>query len=121
MQPCLCWIRGNFSYCNSFFSWFILMNKNYFPFIISVTGCLLDWISTQVGLFLGYVETHLTYSLINALFFWVFICFALEMGYRIVGMPGWFLNVAILISTVSFIGFVNNTLVIIGVFGGLIL
>jgi len=84
---------------------------------IALLGVVSDWITTQVGLSMGYYETHLMYNPILALaIFWTAIIFLLTVlpkgrrwNYAIYFLASW-----------SFLGAVNNTLVIMGVFSGLV-
>ena len=82
---------------------------------IALLGVVSDWITTQVGLGMGYYETHLMYNPVLALaLIWTTIIFLLMVlprggrwDYAIYFLASW-----------SFIGAVNNILVIMGVFSG---
>jgi len=84
-------------------------------FPIALLGVVCDWITTQVGLGMGFYETHLAYHPVTALaIFWsaiVFLYLTLPRGKK------WDAAIWVLASW-SFLGAVNNTLVILGVFGG---
>jgi hypothetical protein len=82
---------------------------------IALLGVVSDWITTQVGLGMGYYETHLMYHPVLALaIFWAAIIILLTVlprggrwDYAIYFLASW-----------SFLGAANNTLVIMGVFSG---
>jgi hypothetical protein len=85
---------------------------------IALLGVVSDWVTTQVGLGMGYYETHLMYSPIIALaIFWTAIIVlsavlpkGKQWSYAICFIAFW-----------SFLGAVNNTLVIMSVFNGLVI
>jgi len=86
------------------------------PFILSLGGVLADYVTTTIGLGLGFTETHPQYHPLTALaIFWGAITvLTLTMPRR----SPW--NLAVHgIALVSFLGGVNNLLVILGVFPGL--
>jgi len=87
-----------------------------FPFILSLGGVSLDYVTTAIGLGLGFYEMHPAYHPLNALLiFWgaiILLSLLLPRG-RI-----WRLSINGLASA-SYLGLVNNTLVIMGVFPGL--
>ena len=101
------------------------MLKNYFenpslrslvlPFLLALGGIISDYVSTTVGLSMGFYETNPQYHPVWALlYFWGTIAmFALFMPKRKVRM----LSVYVL-AMASYLGIVNNTLVILGVFPG---
>jgi hypothetical protein len=85
---------------------------------IALLGVVSDWITTRIGLDMGYHEIHLQYSPFFALaIFWyavVFLLMALPRGKK------WDAAICFLASW-SFLGAVNNALVILGVFSGLVI
>ena len=94
------------------------MHYQYFPFIISLIGVVTDYVTTRVGLNLGFYETHQKYNPALALMiFWG------ALGILWLTLPReriWSIS-KIILSVFSFLGTVNNTLVIFGVFSGLII
>ena len=88
------------------------------PFLISLAGIVADYLTTRIGLGLGFYETHTQYHPILALtIFWgalTLLTLTLPKG------KTWKITKNLLAS-ISFLGFVNNTLVILGIFPGLIL
>jgi len=92
------------------------MLKKAMPFAISLGGVVSDYVTTTIGLSLGFVETHITYSPIWALtIFWVAVS---VLSLSLPRKKIWYLAINGLASA-SYLGFVNNTLVILGVFSGL--
>jgi len=87
-----------------------------FPFMLSLGGVSLDYVTTTIGLGLGLCEMHPAYHPLKALLiFWgaiVLLSLLLPRG-RI-----WRVSINSLASA-SYLGVVNNTLVIMGVFPGL--
>jgi hypothetical protein len=84
---------------------------------IAFLGVVSDWITAQVGLGMGYYETHLMYHPVLALaIFWTAIIILLKVLPR---GGRWDIAICFLASW-SFLGAVNNTLVIMGVFSGLV-
>jgi len=81
------------------------------PFILSLGGVLLDYLTTTIGLGLGFYETHSAYHPLKALLvFWGVIAVLTlllprERSWKM-GING--------IALASYIGAVNNTLVILG-------
>lgn len=88
------------------------------PFLISLVGIVTDYLTTRIGLGLGFHEVHSQYHPGLALaIFWsalTLLTLTLPKG-RI-----WRLSKNILAS-VSLLGFINNTLVIIGASSGLVI
>jgi len=93
------------------------MNKGV-PLLISWFGCNLDAVSTQVGLSMGFYETHMQYNPVIALLIFVVANIVLA-----VSLPDTKkFNVAkCIFAAFSFFGVVNNALVILGIFGGIII
>jgi hypothetical protein len=95
-----------------------LLNKKTTPFILSLLGVFGDFITTNLGLSRGFVETHLTYSPIYAItIFWssiLILQFSLPKG------KTWHLSI-IIISLFSFLGLINNSFVLLGIFPGLVI
>ncbi|MBM3292151.1 hypothetical protein FJY84_05685 [Candidatus Bathyarchaeota archaeon] len=87
-------------------------------FIVSIAGVILDFFTTVVGLSQGYVETHANYSLFNA--FVIFAGANLILSLTLPKSKNWKIG-ALFISSWSFLGAINNTLVIMGLFSGLII
>ena len=82
------------------------------PFLVSVAGCLADYLTTVKGLGLGFVETHVQYSPFNAL-----VIFTVANGVLALGVPstGRFKLAKYVFAFASFLGAVNNVLFIGGV------
>ena len=84
------------------------------PFFVSGLGCLADYVSTRIGLSLGFYETHVYYHPLLALaIFWGAL--------TVLHVAGASRKGALFIASWAFLGAVNNALVILGVFGGLVL
>ena len=85
---------------------------------ITLLGVVSDWITTQIGLGMGYYETHPMYNPVLALVIsWASILILLKtlpMG------KIWDYVIYFIISW-SFLGAINNILVITGVFNGLVM
>jgi len=90
--------------------------NNILPFLISLAGISADFITTRIGLGLGFYETHPFYQPAYALLiFWgalILLTLTLPKG-KVWGMSK---NV---LASAAFLGAVNNTLVILGFFPGL--
>jgi len=91
------------------------LDGRFMGFPLALLGVVCDWVTTQIGLGMGFYETHPAYHPVTALaFFWgalVFLHLALPRGRK------W--DAAILVLACwSFLGAVNNTLVILGVSSG---
>jgi hypothetical protein len=88
------------------------------PYIISLTGVITDFITTRVGLSLGFSETHLQYNPLIALsIFWgVLTLLTLALPQE----KDTFIGKTI-VASASFLGMMNNILVISGFFSGLII
>ena len=94
------------------------LDTRFMALSIALLGVVSDWITTQVGLGMGYYETHLMYNPVLALaIIWTTIIFLLMVlprggrwDYAIYFLASW-----------SFIGAVNNILVIMGIFSGLVI
>jgi hypothetical protein len=95
-----------------------LLNKKTMPFILSSLGVIGDFVTTNLGLSRGFVETHLTYSPVYAIIiFWVSI---LILQFTLPRGKIWYLSI-IIISLFSFLGLVNNSFVLLGIFPGLVI
>jgi hypothetical protein len=87
-------------------------------YALSFMGVTADYLTTRIGLTRGFVETHPIYNPFYALaIFWMactVLALALPKGRRwdsaILFISGW-----------SFLGAVNNILVLLGIFGGLMI
>ena len=90
--------------------------SNIQPFLISLVGIVADYITTRIGLGMGFYETHLQYQPIYALMvFWgalTVLTIALPRG------KNW-MTAKNMLASAAFLGSVNNTLVIMGIFQGL--
>ena len=88
------------------------------PFLVSLLGVVLDYLTTCIGLSRGFYETHLQYSPVLALMiFWgalsiLFLALPKEASWK---------NSILFIASWSFLGVVNNSLVLLGIFKGLVI
>ncbi len=91
--------------------------EEFIPFAISAIGVVLDALTTMIGLSEGFHETHPNYNpLLALLIFWSLI------GVTKLLPRSRFVRVFTLVLSVSpFIGAINNSLVIIGAFQGLVI
>ena len=88
------------------------------PFLISFVGVIADYLTTVTGLSMGYYETHPQYHPVLALIiFWG----ALTVLTWALPRTKLFNLSKNLLASASFLGAVNNTLVILGVFSGLVI
>lgn len=87
-------------------------------FVVSFIGVILDFFTTVIGLSQGFVETHVNYSPVNA--FLIFALANLVLSLTLPRSKKWKMG-ALFISSWSFLGVINNTLVILGLFSGLII
>jgi len=86
------------------------------PFLLALGGVISDYMTTVIGLSLGFYETHPNYHPVHALLiFWGAIAILTLTSPR---KKPWTLSINGLALT-SYLGAVNNTLVILGVFPGL--
>jgi len=86
------------------------------PFVLAIGGIALDYVSTVIGLGMGYREIHPQYSPI-----WALLYFLGALAILALTLPEgriWRLAKTAL-ALASYLGFVNNILVILGVFPGL--
>ena len=91
------------------------LDTRFMALSIALLGVISDWITTQVGLGMGYYETHLMYHPVLALaIIWTPIMFLLMVLPR----DGRWDYAIYFIASWSFIGAVNNILVIMGIFSG---
>ena len=84
--------------------------------MIAVLGVASDFVSTQVGLARGFLETHLLYSPVYSLaIFWALLTVAT------IGLPRGNLRRMLIfaIALLSFVGVFNNVSIITGIFRGL--
>jgi hypothetical protein len=103
---------------------YVLMNyiKNIFPrsflppFLLALCGVILDYVFTTMGLTMGFYEMNPQYHPAWALlYFWgIMVMFALFMPKRKIRMLSLYG-----LSAVSYMGVLNNALVILGLFRGL--
>jgi len=86
------------------------------PFLISLTGIITDHITTNIGLGLGFYETHPQYHPAIALIvFWS----GLTLLTKTLPQKRLCNILKNIIASIAFLGTMNNTLVILGVFSGL--
>ena len=94
------------------------MTKKGIPFLLSSIGVLFDYITTRIGLNLGLYETHSYYHpLLALLVFWGAVAVLVT---TLPDKKPWTLGINGL-AVMSFLGGINNTLVIFGVFHGLVI
>ena len=87
------------------------------PFIISLSGILLDYWTTGIGLSMGLVEAHPEYHPLKALaIFWSAIAI---LTVTLPKTRRWVISINALAS-LPYLGAINNALVILGVFSGLL-
>ena len=92
--------------------------KRLIPLIVSLGGVVSDYLTTRVGLGLGFYETHPQYHPVLALLiFWGAIT---VLTLLLPKEKPWTISIHGL-AVWSFLGTVNNVLVILGVFTGLVL
>ena len=94
------------------------INSFKFPFLMILIGSLFDYITTQVGLGIGYIETHPNYS---PLFSIMIFTMAISVLSLVLPNSRNYRASIIILSVFSFLGAVNNTLVILGLFNGLVI
>ena len=87
-------------------------------FIVSFVGVLLDFFTTAVGLSQGYIETHANYTPLNA--FLIFAIANLVLSLTLPRSKNWKRG-ALFISSWPFLGAINNILVMMGLFSGLMI
>ena len=92
--------------------------KRIIPFLVSLCGVVSDYITTRIGLSLGFYETHPQYHPVLALLiFWG----AITLLTATMPKKKIWMSAVYGLAVVSFLGAINNTLVILGIFSGLIL
>jgi hypothetical protein len=91
------------------------LSGRYLALPVALIGVGSDWVTTQAGLGMGYNETHLTYHPLLALV--IFLSSVLILLMALPRGRKWDAAIFFLASW-SFLGAVNNILVIVGVFGG---
>jgi len=90
--------------------------RRFTPFVLSLGGVLSDYLTTTIGLGLGFYETHSAYHPLNALLiFWGIIT---VLTFLLPREKPWVMSING-IALASYLGAVNNTLVILGMFSGL--
>jgi len=87
-------------------------------YIVALFGSVADYITTRIGLGMGYYETHLQYSPLLSI--GIFTGMITILALALPKSPKWRLCV-IFLAAWSFFGAVNNMLVILGVFRGLVI
>lgn len=90
----------------------------FIPYLLAFLGVVFDWLTTQVGLSRGFYETHSVYTPANALLIFMAALFFLEF---ILGDFQYKRQYQIFIACMSFLGAINNTLVLLGLTHGWIL
>ncbi len=86
------------------------------PFVLSSLGSVGDFVTTSLGLSRGFVETHASYNPIySIMIFWGAI---IILQLTLPREKAWSKSI-ILVSSLSFLGLVNNSLVLLGVFSGI--
>ena len=95
-----------------------IANRGMIPFLVSLGGVVSDYITTRIGLSMGFYETHSQYHPVSALLiFWgALTVLALTLPRK----KSWNLCLHGL-ALASYLGAVNNILVILGVFSGLVI
>ena len=88
------------------------------PYLIVVSGVISDWVTTHIGLSRGFYETHPTYTPVNALLIFTALLLIIEFS---LGNFKYKRQYQSIIACMSFLGTINNTLVLFGFFGGLVL
>jgi hypothetical protein len=85
------------------------------PFVIAVTGILLDYLSTTMGLSLGLRELHPNYHPV-----WAGVVFSMALTLLTLTLPRdrWGHRCILGLASCSYIGAINNTLVLLGIFPG---
>jgi len=93
----------------------LVKHREAIPFAIAAIGVLLDALTTVVGLSMGFYESHPNYNPILALaIFWSLIAVT-----RILPRTRFIRLFTVMLSTLPFLGVINNSLVIMGIFPGL--
>lgn len=88
------------------------------PFIVPLLGSLGDYVTTNIGLMRGFIETHPYYNpFLSIILSWGIVLILL------ITLPKgkWWYRSILLISSFSFLGFINNSLVLLGLFNGLVI
>jgi len=94
------------------------MLRDMLPFLISLGGVLSDYVTTMIGLGLGFYETHPNYHPV-----WALLIFWSAIAILVLTLPKkrlWTIGINGL-ALMSYLGAVNNTLVILGLFSGLVI
>ena len=87
-------------------------------YVVAFLGCVSDYITTRIGLGMGFYETHLQSSPLLSM--GIFVGAITILAFTLPRSPKWKLC-TIFLATWSFLGAANNILVIFGVFGGLVI
>ena len=92
------------------------ISNRFLPFLLALGGVISDYITTNIGLGLGYYESQPNYHpLLAVLVFWGITAILILL------LPKerpWRISINTLMLT-SYLGATNNTLVILGLFSGL--
>jgi len=92
--------------------------RRFVPFLLTLGGVISDYITTNIGLGLGFYEINRNYHpLLALLVFWGITAILVLLLPR---ERPWRMSINTLMLT-SYLGAVNNTLVILGVFPGLVI
>jgi hypothetical protein len=90
----------------------VILSTWVFPFLLASLGVTLDYVTTQMGLQLGFYEAHPRYSLVGAFLFYelavAILHFAMPEKIRLLGTYG--------LASTSYFAAIHNILVILGLF-----
>jgi hypothetical protein len=83
------------------------------PFVIAMTGVLLDYVTTTIGVSVGFREAHPQYHPV-----WGVIIFSLALVLLTLSLPRrkWWSRCITGVALCSYLGPVNNALVLLGIF-----
>ena len=87
------------------------------PFLLAFGGVVSDYLSTRLGLRLGFVETHLHYHPIHGLTFFLSLIAVLTL---LLPRRRRFKLIPLSVAFISYLGIINNALVIVGWFPGIL-
>lgn len=94
-------------------------NMNFFvPYVITVYGVVSDLVTTQIGLSKSFIETQSIYSPFIALTVLIGVMAIFDLFFR---NARYKMQFQLILVSVSFLGAINNVLVLLRVFGGLML
>jgi hypothetical protein len=87
------------------------------PFLLACGGVVADYLSTRIGLRMGFVEAHLHYHPLYGLTFFLSLIAVLTI---LLPRKQRFRLVTLGVAFLSYLGIINNTLVILGWFPGIL-